>query len=160
MEEDGEGICRIGFVKQTLKDRGENMGRKALAGDRKETSPEMPADTPLLRAGIRQLEEYLSGNRQQFDLPLSFYGTEFQVKVWKALLEIPYGKTASYGDIAAAVGNPKACRAVGMANHANPIVIVVPCHRIIGANGSLTGYGGGLEVKRRLLQLEGVLLQN
>lgn len=101
-----------------------------------------------------QLQEYLSGKRKSFEFPYELHGTPFQKKVWNALCEIPYGETRTYGEIAKAVGNPKACRAVGMANHNNPMTIVVPCHRVIGANGKLTGYGGGLDMKEYLLELE------
>ena len=110
--------------------------------------------TALLERTSRQLEEYFAGKRKQFDLPLSLRGTEFQRQVWAALRDIPYGETRSYGQIAQAVGRPKAVRAVGMANHNNPISIIVPCHRVVGADGSLTGYGGGLENKKFLLALE------
>jgi methylated-DNA-[protein]-cysteine S-methyltransferase len=102
-----------------------------------------------------QLEEYFAGERREFDLELAPSGSPFQLSVWRALCAIPYGATASYGEIAAAVGQPGAARAVGGANNRNPIAIVVPCHRVIGASGSLTGYGGGLPRKRRLLALEG-----
>ena len=102
----------------------------------------------------RQLDEYFSGERKKFDLPLRPNGTKFQLADWMALQEIPYGETVSYGDIARAIGKPKAFRAVGMANHNNPISIIVPCHRVIGSDGKLTGYGGGLEIKRYLLDLE------
>lgn len=105
----------------------------------------------------RQLEEYLAGHRRQFDLPLDLRGTEFQKRCWQELLKIPYGETRSYADIARAIGNPAAVRAVGLANGQNPIAIIVPCHRVIGSDGSLTGYGGGLETKRKLLELEGAL---
>jgi O-6-methylguanine DNA methyltransferase len=105
----------------------------------------------------RQLEEYFAGRRRQFDLPLDLRGTDFQQRCWRALLKIPYGETRSYADIARAIGNPAAVRAVGLANGQNPIAIIVPCHRVIGSDGSLTGYGGGLEVKRKLLELEGAL---
>jgi methylated-DNA-[protein]-cysteine S-methyltransferase len=101
-----------------------------------------------------QLTEYFAGERREFDLDLAPAGTPFQLEVWSALREIPYGETASYGEIAAAVGQPLAARAVGGANNRNPVAIVVPCHRVIGADGSLTGYGGGLPRKRRLLALE------
>ena len=101
-----------------------------------------------------QLCEYFDGKRKKFDVPLNPIGTPFQELVWKALLKIPYGETRSYKDIADAIGKPKACRAVGMANNKNPIWIIIPCHRAIGADGSLTGYGGGIEMKRRLLELE------
>jgi methylated-DNA-[protein]-cysteine S-methyltransferase len=101
-----------------------------------------------------QLEEYMAGTRTEFDLPLKPEGTEFQKKVWNALLLIPYGETKSYKDIAVLIDNPKGCRAVGMANNRNPIPIIIPCHRVIGANGSLIGYGGGLDIKVKLLELE------
>lgn len=110
--------------------------------------------SPVLEETARQLSEYFSGKRREFSLPLSPKGTEFQLRVWRALETIPYGETRSYGDIARLIGSPKACRAVGMANHRNPISIIVPCHRVVGANGSLTGYGGGLDAKRFLLDLE------
>jgi len=108
----------------------------------------------LTDKAAKQLEEYFAGKRKQFDVPLSPAGTAFQLAVWEALREIPYGKTASYEQIAQAVNNPKACRAVGLANNRNPVWIMIPCHRVIGKNGSLTGYGGGLEMKKKLLVLE------
>ena len=111
-------------------------------------------ETPLLALTIQQLNEYLAGDRHTFDLPLAPQGTPFQRAVWQALLAIPYGETRSYGDIAHAIGNPKAARAVGMANHNNPISFIIPCHRVIGANGALVGYGGGLDLKKKLLDLE------
>ena len=111
-------------------------------------------ETELLCRAQRELREYFAGQRREFTLPLSPAGTEFQRRVWKALLTIPYGETRSYGEIAAMIGSPKASRAVGSANHRNPISILIPCHRVIGADGSLTGYGGGLEVKTALLELE------
>ena len=101
-----------------------------------------------------QISEYLDGRRCRFELPLEPDGTGFQKRVWRALCDIPYGETRSYKDIAAAIGAPKAYRAVGMANHHNPIAIIIPCHRVIGADGSLTGYAGGLDLKRALLELE------
>ena len=110
--------------------------------------------TELLEEAERQLQEYFAGRLQHFDLPLHPQGTEFQKKVWKALMSIPYGETRSYGEIAKQIGNEKAVRAVGGANHVNPISIVIPCHRVIGKNGSLTGYGGGLKIKETLLTLE------
>jgi methylated-DNA-[protein]-cysteine S-methyltransferase len=106
---------------------------------------------------FRQLREYLDGRREEFTLPLHLAGTPFQQKVWEALTAIPYGETRTYGQIARAVGYPEASRAVGAANGANPLCIIVPCHRVIGAGGKLTGYACGLDVKRRLLALEGVL---
>jgi methylated-DNA-[protein]-cysteine S-methyltransferase len=101
-----------------------------------------------------QLEEYFAGTRREFDLPLAPCGTEFQTRVWQALRDIPYGETRSYGEVAAAIGRPDRARAVGAANGRNPIAVIVPCHRVIGADGSLTGFGGGLERKRVLLDLE------
>lgn len=111
-------------------------------------------NTPLLIEARRQLEAYFRGALRAFDLPLAPAGTPFQQKVWRALLTIPYGETRAYGQIAQAVGQPGAARAVGMANHANPIPLIIPCHRVIGADGRLTGYGGGLNVKKFLLELE------
>lgn len=103
----------------------------------------------------KQLDEYFEGTRITFDVPLNPLGTAFQKKVWSTLCDIPYGETRSYKDIAISVGNEKACRAVGMANNKNPIAIIIPCHRVIGSNGSLVGYAGGLDMKRRLLEHEG-----
>ena len=105
----------------------------------------------------KQLAEYFSGQRREFTFPLDLRGTTFQLACWRALLEIPYGETRTYADIARAVGKPQAFRAAGMANNRNPIAIVVPCHRVIASDGTLCGYGGGLDVKRRLLELEGAL---
>ncbi len=114
-------------------------------------------ETPLLLEAKRQLSEYFDGARSRFSLPLAPRGTAFQRAVWKQLEAIPYGETRTYGQIAAALGKPTASRAVGGANHNNPIAIVIPCHRVIGANGKLTGYAGGLEIKEKLLRLEGAL---
>ena len=113
---------------------------------------------PVLIAAERQLAEYFAGERKRFDLPLDFNGTEFQKQVWSALLTIPFGETRSYAEIARMIGRPAACRAVGAANGKNPISIVAPCHRVIGANGTLTGFAGGLKAKDYLLQLEGFLV--
>ena len=112
------------------------------------------ASHPVLREAERQLKEYFAGTRTAFDLPLDFQGTDFQKRVWAALLAIPFGETRSYGEIARALGNPGASRAVGAANGRNPISIIAPCHRVIGASGKLTGFAGGLEAKARLLALE------
>lgn len=112
---------------------------------------------PILKLAVSQLREYFSGERREFSIPLAASGTEFQNKVWHALTTIPYGKTWCYKDLAIAVGNPKASQAVGGANGKNPISIIVPCHRVIGKNGSLTGYAGGIEIKEALLKLEGAL---
>jgi len=111
-------------------------------------------DEKILPAVRTQLAEYFTGKRTEFDLPLAPSGTPFQLQAWQALLKIPYGTTLSYGQQAANIGNPKACRAIGLANGRNPISIIVPCHRVIGANGSLTGYGGGLPAKKWLLAHE------
>ncbi|WP_160154158.1 methylated-DNA--[protein]-cysteine S-methyltransferase [Microbulbifer sp. ALW1] len=112
----------------------------------------------LTDAASDQLAAYFAGERQSFDLPLDAAGTPFQQSVWRALCAIPYGETRSYRELAEAIGNPKAVRAVARANGANPLSIVVPCHRVIGADGTLTGYAGGLEMKARLLVLEGALI--
>ena len=112
------------------------------------------AETELVLNCKKQLDEYFAGKRKTFDLPLAPKGTEFQQKVWNALKEIPYGETRTYGEIAAAIGNPKGARAVGMANNKNPIGILIPCHRVVGANGKLVGYAGGMEKKEWLLRLE------
>lgn len=129
---------------------------QALTGLHFGEHPQQGAEgpTPLLEEAARQLEEYFAGQRKEFSLPLAPKGTEFQLRVWQALLQIPYGETRSYGELAAMVGNPKACRAVGGANHRNPLSILIPCHRVVGTGGSLTGYAGGLSVKEFLLKLE------
>ncbi|MGO5092962.1 methylated-DNA--[protein]-cysteine S-methyltransferase [Clostridium sp. LCP25S3_F10] len=111
-------------------------------------------ETNLLKEANNQLKEYFIGKREKFDLYLEPQGTEFQKKVWKALQEIPYGETRSYKNIAINIGNEKACRAVGMANNKNPIPIFIPCHRVIGSNGNLIGYAGGLDIKETLLRIE------
>lgn len=125
----------------------QHKGKPEIAEDWKE-DPEPFAEP------IRQLQEYFQGSRREFDLPLAPDGTEFQQQVWAELRRIPFGETISYGELARRINNPKAVRAVGLANGRNPISIVIPCHRVIGANGKLTGYGGGLERKKRLLELE------
>ena len=116
--------------------------------------PGVTGDHPVLMQAVRELTEYFAGTRRTFTVPIGPEGTDFQLKVWAALRDIPYGETRSYGAIAAAVGSPKASRAVGGANHHNPIAVIIPCHRVIGADGSLTGYGGGLDKKEFLLDLE------
>lgn len=108
----------------------------------------------LSDAAFLQIQEYLDKERRVFDFPYELHGTEFQKKVWKALCEIPYGETRSYKEVASALGNPNASRAVGMANRSNPIWIVVPCHRVVGVNGALTGYAGGIAMKEKLIELE------
>lgn len=131
---DEAGVCGVYFVQQPAE--------------------EAVPSHPLLECTARELDEYFAGQRRVFDLPISLHGTPFQLRVWAALQQIPYGETRSYAQVAAMAGNPKACRAVGMANHRNPVSILVPCHRVINADGGLGGYGGGLEVKRFLLALE------
>lgn len=133
--EDGIGICNLTF-------------------DCKELSELTIEQTPLLVQAEAELAEYFAGKRITFELPLSLAGTPFQQAVWKALQTIPYGTVCSYQDIAKQVGSPKGCRAVGMANNRNPVAIIVPCHRVIGKDGSLVGYGGGMGIKTFLLKLE------
>lgn len=145
-EEDGSitGLCLREKIKRTAENWEDTV-----------SFPE--PSTPLLSKACRQLTEYFSGKRKVFDLPLDFsYGTEFQKKVWTALCDIPYGETRSYADIAIAAGSPKAVRAVGQANTRNPIMIFVPCHRVINKNGSIGGFGCGVDVKRQLLEVEAV----
>ena len=116
-------------------------------------------ETELIKRAKKQLFEYFEGKRKNFDLPLLKEGTPFQISVWSALEKIPYGKTRSYKDIAIAINNPKAVRAVGMANNRNKIAIFIPCHRVIGMDGKLVGYGGGLHIKQFLLELEGIKIK-
>jgi methylated-DNA-[protein]-cysteine S-methyltransferase len=118
-------------------------------------APKLDTQQPILVEAERQLNEYFSGTRTEFDLPLELHGSEFQKKVWRALRKIPFGQTRSYLYLAKTVGSAKAARAVGAANGKNPLSIVVPCHRVIGANGSLTGFAGGLDAKAKLLAFEG-----
>ncbi len=138
MDYEGDVLLRLRTVEPT-KERGE--------------------PTELTKKVFSQLQEYFSGQRQTFDFPYELRGTEFQKKVWAALETIPYGQTRSYREIAQAVGNPKTVRAVGAANGKNPMWIVVPCHRVVGTNGTLTGYAGGIDMKRRLLELEQQVLK-
>ena len=111
-------------------------------------------ESKLIRTTYLQIKEYLQEKRKEFDIPIKMYGTEFQKKVWKELQKIPYGETRSYKQIAENIGNSKACRAVGMANHNNPLAIIIPCHRVIGTNDKLVGYAGGIDIKQKLLNLE------
>ncbi len=122
-------------------------------------SPKLPQnaeikETKLIKEAWLQLQQYFNGYRKTFELPLAPQGTTFQQAAWQALLTIPYGQTASYKDMAVKISNPKACRAIGMANNKNPIGIIIPCHRVIGSNGKLVGYAGGLDIKQKLLELE------
>lgn len=132
---------------------------KAITGLYMEPHPRgIPMETDsVLEEAARQLENYFKGEVKDFDLPLSPSGTDFQRKVWEQLRRIPYGTTISYGELAKRIGNPDASRAVGLANGKNPIAVIIPCHRVIGANGSLVGFGGGLDRKKTLLELEGAL---
>jgi methylated-DNA-[protein]-cysteine S-methyltransferase len=136
---DEEGLKHVNFMK----------GKKKI-----EVSDDWVENEEFFREISGQLEAYFSGKLKPFDVKLAAEGTEFQKSVWKALCEIPYGETRSYKDIAVSIGKPKAYRAVGLANNRNPIAIIVPCHRVIGADGKLTGYAGGLDVKEFLLKLE------
>jgi methylated-DNA-[protein]-cysteine S-methyltransferase len=140
----------------TLTSNGENItGLDWEAYTKLNTSNVLSSSTyDVLNEAKRQLDAYFSGSLKSFDLPIHFDGTDFQTAVWRGLTQIPYGETISYGELASRVGNSKASRAVGMANHFNPIGIIVPCHRVIGANGKLTGYAGGLWRKQYLLDLE------
>jgi methylated-DNA-[protein]-cysteine S-methyltransferase len=123
--------------------------------DAKREGPKLPRrSSELLTRTRQQLEEYFAGQRREFDLPLDPQGTDFQRRVWQRLLDIPYGETTTYGTLARELGDPGASRAVGLANGSNPLPIVIPCHRVIGADGSLTGFGGGLPTKQALLELE------
>jgi methylated-DNA-[protein]-cysteine S-methyltransferase len=136
---DDDGLSMIGFPQGKM---------------RREPEPSWVLDEKILEHAARQLEEYFAGERREFDLPLHLTGTEFQVRVLEELQCIPYGETTSYSAIAERIGRPKATRAVGAANGRNPIPIVIPCHRVIGRGGNLTGFGGGLETKAELLRLE------
>jgi len=150
----------VGPLTAVVDERGrlvalEFSGRGRLSASAGEPGPKARAG--LDRVGA-QLREYFAGRRRKFTFPLAPRGSEFQQRVWEELLRIPYGATVSYGELAARIGNASAQRAVARANATNPIAVVVPCHRVIGADGTLTGYGGGLDTKRRLLELEGALL--
>lgn len=142
------------------------VGRLALMGEGDElialSLPNQPVplimerETPVLREARKQLQAYFNGTLREFDVPVRLEGTLFRLKVWQALRQIPYGQVISYGELARRIGRPAACRAVGGANHHNPISIIIPCHRVIAADGTIGGYGGGIELKRKLLKLEGV----
>ncbi len=142
-------VSRKGIKKISLNPKGKD--HELLS------STKLHNDDPYLFGAFNQLREYFFGERKKFNLPLDLEGTDFQKKVWKELQKIPYGKTISYKILSAKIGNVKAIRAVGKANGENPAAIVVPCHRVIGSNGSLTGYAGGLDIKEKLLLLEGAI---
>src|ERR1700722_14444527 len=157
----GKGLVALEFDvrtpgQQSIRPNPRDLRREAtrLAERTKFRFEESP---DRLRPCAKQLDEYFSGQRREFTFPLDLRGTDFQLACWHALLGIPYGETRTYADIARAVGKPNAFRAVGMANTRNPVAIVVPCHRVIASDGTLCGYGGGLDVKRKLLELEGAL---
>ncbi|MDD4101098.1 MAG: methylated-DNA--[protein]-cysteine S-methyltransferase [Kiritimatiellae bacterium] len=141
------------FGRVTIVESGGLITHLFFACDHPPDAPDR-AGTPLLRRAFRQLEAYLNGKLEDFDLPLGPQGTDFQSRVWKVLRSIPYGHTLSYKEVACRLGNPGAARAVGMANNRNPIPIFIPCHRVIGADGSLVGYGSGIDIKARLLEIE------
>ncbi|WP_163938084.1 methylated-DNA--[protein]-cysteine S-methyltransferase [Paraferrimonas sp. SM1919] len=142
-------LCLANWAIRNHKQRCEQRLSKAL-GERK------VARSDVNKTAIEQLEQYFAGERQQFDLPIKLVGTEFQQKVWQALQQVEFGQCASYAELAGRIGQPTAFRAVANANGANVLSIIVPCHRIIGSNGKLTGYAGGLYAKRKLLELEGL----
>jgi methylated-DNA-[protein]-cysteine S-methyltransferase len=152
VESNGDAITQI-----TLPGKFGQVSRTARRSPESRNGAEKKPEELLDRAEA-QLSEYFAGERTDFDLPLELEGTEFQREVWLTLAEIPYGKTISYAELASMVGRPSAFRAVGQANGSNPIPIVLPCHRVIASGGGIGGYGGGLEMKRRLLALEGVEL--
>lgn len=142
------GIGKIGIVEEN------NVITNLYLGNVTEPKESTIYETPLIKEAGNQLVDYLAGRRKCFDLPLAPKGTAFQNTVWEALQQIPYGETRSYGDVAKSIGQPKAARAVGMANNKNPIALFIPCHRVIGANGKMVGYAGGLDTKEQLLKLE------
>lgn len=144
----GGKLCLLRFGDKEMRRAVDDRIKKRLDAEFVEQ------DDEILEKTRKQLDEYLNGNRKEFDMPLLMAGTEFQRRVWKALMKVPYGVTSTYGQLAEDIGSPKAFRAVGNANSANPISIIVPCHRIIGSDGELVGYGGGLSVKKLLLILE------
>jgi methylated-DNA-[protein]-cysteine S-methyltransferase len=144
----------VGALRLVADERGLNTVW-FLRGRKKEAPQDDWKEDPAFFLEVtRQLQEYFAGALREFEIPLFMEGTDFQRRVWKNLQKIPYGETISYGELANRIGNPKAVRAVGAANGQNPLPIIVPCHRVIGSNGSLTGFGGGLEKKRKLLDLE------
>ena len=142
-----------------IRDDGQNITHVYFGAENISKDNVVIEESDLTKLAYTQIKEYIDGQRTAFDLPLHPNGTEFQVKVWKALTEIPYGETRSYKDIAISIGNENACRAVGMANNKNPIPIIIPCHRVIGLNKKLVGYAGGLDLKQKLLNLEGISVQ-
>ena len=151
MSADGVRCIDTPIGRLTLRSEGEALCAVEFGGE----GLRMDAGRVLLQAQ-RELEEYFAGRRRRFSVPLCMRGTPFQMSVWQELTRIPCGETASYGEIARKIGKPNACRAVGMANNRNPLPIFIPCHRVVGTDGKLTGYAGGLEIKKFLLELEGM----
>lgn len=147
--------CRI-IVGSPLGPLTLTASEDALTGVAFGGAGEAGASSPILEQAARELEEYFAGVRREFTVPLAPEGTEFQRLVWAELRKIPYGTTATYGDVAARIGKPKAAVAVGQANSRNPIPIIIPCHRVIGSGGKLVGYTGGLHIKKMLLEVEGI----
>ncbi len=139
-----KGIKQLHFIKKNDKSKHDKIIK-------------LQPDDPYMFGVFNQLEEYFKRKRKEFDIPLDIEGSDFQIKVWNELLNIPYGKTISYKQLSKRLGNPKLLRAVGKANSSNPVAIVIPCHRVINTNGDLGGYAGGLEIKEKLLELEGCL---
>lgn len=144
----------LGPLLLAANDRGLRFLSFAARRRAMQPQPDWTQEKTLFRETIRQLQAYFHGELKEFDLPLAMEGSEFQLRVWESLRAIPFGKTISYGELAQRIGEPKAARAVGLANGANPIPIIVPCHRVIGSNGSLIGYGGGISIKEKLLSFE------
>jgi methylated-DNA-[protein]-cysteine S-methyltransferase len=145
-------LCLCDWVDGKKRSRNESRMKAALKAGFEEGSSE------VIEKAVEELNEYFTGKRKDFDIPVHFTGSQFQNRVWTELQKIPYGSTVSYGEIARRIGRPKSVRAVANANAANPISILVPCHRVIGSDGSLTGYGGGLDAKEKLLKIEKVVI--
>jgi O-6-methylguanine DNA methyltransferase len=155
----GSGLVALEFDarlpgQQTIRPNPRDLRTES---ERKQSKFRFEESSQVLLPYVQQLEEYFAAKRREFTFPLDLRGTDFQLACWRALVAIPYGETRTYADIARAVGRPQGFRAVGMANNRNPVAIVVPCHRVIASDGTLCGYGGGLEIKRHLLELEGAL---
>lgn len=144
----GDRLCLCDWQVERHRNHVDNRLRRMLGAEFE------PGMSPVIELAVKQLDEYFAGTRREFDVPLLFTGTDFQKSVWTELLNIPYGTTISYGEMSARIGRPKSVRAVANANGANPISVFAPCHRVIGSDGSLTGYGGGLAAKQYLLRLE------
>ena len=153
----GDGLVALEFDARLPGQQSIRPNPRHLREEKEKERLQFADSADRMQLYVSELEEYFDGKRRGFTIPLDLRGTDFQLACWRALLAIPYGETRSYADIARAVGKPNAFRAVGMANNRNPVAIVVPCHRVIASDGTLCGYGGGLDVKRKLLELEGAL---